>query len=267
MFKTGDITNFKHLSNFNSLKNFNDNIEMWLADYKKEFTKKELIILKRLIRFSAKVYGVSNVSIKNLLKAVELHDNVKVSEATFHRMKRKAVRLGILTIFTTKRHDNSQSTNLYVFNCYSAKNDIPCDNQKDQKKAKQQQLDKNKKTGDKTSNNYKTNNINKRIKYDYTFVSSNVPKKFVQAVAHYFPFAKQIYEIYKRLRLATRQAPDSIISNLDDYIKTLKEVIYRAKTRHIRSFYGYLYGAFKNTCNSIIMSKNATRGLYYDWLN
>src|SRR5699024_3160608 len=110
-----DITHFKHLSNFTTLKNFNNHIEMHLCDFKQHFTKKELIILKRLIRYSAKVYGVSNVSIRRLIKAVERYDNTTVSPATFHRMKRKAVKFGMLEIHQSKRNDNSQSSNIYVF--------------------------------------------------------------------------------------------------------------------------------------------------------
>jgi hypothetical protein len=50
---------------------------MWLAVKKQEFSKGELIGLKRLVRFSAKVPGVCNAKIGTLLKAIndEYHGN------------------------------------------------------------------------------------------------------------------------------------------------------------------------------------------------
>ncbi|MEI3611792.1 hypothetical protein [Pseudogracilibacillus sp. SO30301A] len=294
MYKSGDVSQFKHLSQFNSLQNFNNNIEMHLADHKKQFTKKELIILKRLIRYSAKVPGVSNVSIRRLIQAVEQHDNTTVSEATFHRMKRKAVKLGLLTIHATNRTDNSQSSNLYVFNAYSTskvtndstKNDIPCNDIKQQGTAVEQQSRKSKMTSLEADKNYKTNIINNSRKgdvkfdagvlkitstndFDHTFVSSNVPKKLVDAIVPFYPKMSDVYAIYKRLKLATREYPDSLIYNLDDYIKCFKETIVRLKRGIIRGEYlGYLFGAFKNKAHELKHTYHMPEdSVYFDWVN
>ncbi|WP_404403853.1 hypothetical protein [Jeotgalibacillus malaysiensis] len=114
IYKQSDITSFTHLSNFKSLKDFNNNIEAFLASHGSDLSKKETILLKTLTRYSVKVLGVSNVSIRTLIKAVH-KQGITVSEATFHRMKRKAIKLGIIEIIATERSDKSQSSNLYVF--------------------------------------------------------------------------------------------------------------------------------------------------------
>ncbi|WP_423408354.1 hypothetical protein AABM38_22345 [Heyndrickxia sp. MSNUG] len=45
-------------------------MEMWMADKKHYFTKGELIGLKRLARFAAKISGVANAKIGTVLKAI-----------------------------------------------------------------------------------------------------------------------------------------------------------------------------------------------------
>lgn len=284
-----DITNFKQLSQFQSLKDFNNNVEMWLADHKEVFTKKELIILKRLIRYSAKVYGVSNVSIRRLIKTVEQCDNITVSMPTFHRMKRKAIKLGMLTVHATKREDNSQSSNIYVFNAYntnnksddSTNNDSPIQNAQRQQTASNQQLEKREMIGDKTDKNYKTNikkhrnendicnDINYDVSFDHTFVSSNVPIKFVDAISPFFNKADDIYAVYKRLKMATREHSESVIYDLEEYIKVFKETIYKLKLKRIKGdFLGYLYGAFKNKCHELKYTYAMPEdSVYFDWLD
>lgn len=93
--KQSNITSFQHLSQFSSLKDFNSNIEAFLFEHKNDFTRSELICFKALTRFAVKVKGVSNISINKLLKAISAQFKA-VSESTFHRMKRKAIKLGII---------------------------------------------------------------------------------------------------------------------------------------------------------------------------
>jgi translation initiation factor IF-3 len=84
---------------------------------KQEFSKGDLIGLKRLVHFSAKVPGVCNSKIGTLLKAInEEYQGNGISRSTFKRMTIKAKELGILTIHETERKNGSQSSNLYSFN-------------------------------------------------------------------------------------------------------------------------------------------------------
>ena len=146
----GKVEQFKAYSQFSSLKQFNNHMEQWLVDYKQEFSKKELVCLKRLYRFCSKVYGVSTISIKKLIKAIQEKDQVNVSEATFHRFKRKSIKLGLLSVHSTKRINESQSSNVWVFNQY----DTPCQSET----LTEQQTEKLETTPLKTSKLFKTNN-------------------------------------------------------------------------------------------------------------
>ena len=65
--KSGRIEGFEQYSQFTSLKEFNTHVEMWLAVKKGDFPKGELVALKRLVRFSAKIPGVSNAKIGTIL--------------------------------------------------------------------------------------------------------------------------------------------------------------------------------------------------------
>lgn len=284
MLINNDITNFKHLSNFTSLKDFNNNFEMWLAGDKKQFTKKEFIIVRRLSKYSAKVYGVSNISVRRLLQAVEQHDNVTVSEATFHRAKRKAAKLGIITIHSTKRTDNSQSSNLYVFNRYSSQKDSPTKKQNHNETLIQQQKEKREMTSHEADKNFKTNMNNNNRKegvsknfytkkssaLDHNHVSQSVPKKLIKAIKPFFNTAADIYEVYKRLTIATKDVPHTLFTNIDDYVSTFKQTIYRLKSGIVRGDYlGYLYGAFKNKANELgrVRYSNPDGDVYFDWVS
>ncbi|GAE47591.1 hypothetical protein [Mesobacillus boroniphilus] len=55
--KSAVIESFAEYSQFGSLREFNSHFEMWMADKKRFFSKGELIGLKRLARFAAKVPG------------------------------------------------------------------------------------------------------------------------------------------------------------------------------------------------------------------
>ncbi|OXS80150.1 hypothetical protein [Domibacillus enclensis] len=169
--QSGHISNFKHLSQFSSLKEFNNNIEAFLAVHKNDFTRSELYCFKALTRFAVKVKGISNISINKLLKAIS-EQFKSVSESTFHRMKRKSIRLGILAVHSTKRSNGSQSSNIWVFNKWlNVKNDIPQVNTDKVSMAINQGLDENgfdipfkaskpSKTNNQLNNTYHTESLN-----------------------------------------------------------------------------------------------------------
>jgi hypothetical protein len=114
--KAGNIENFKHLSVFKSLKDFNNNIEMFLAEHKSDFTKSELVAFKRLVRFAAKVKGVCNAKIQTIVAAINKAENgYGISRATFMRMLQKAKKLGILIVHNTTRQNGGKGHNVFVF--------------------------------------------------------------------------------------------------------------------------------------------------------
>ncbi|MBI0579148.1 hypothetical protein IEC97_17395 [Neobacillus cucumis] len=242
--KSGKIEGFEQYSQFSSLKEFNTHLEMWLAIHKKDFSKGELVGLKRLVRFSAKIPGVSNAKIGTVLKAIheEYHDN-GISRSTFKRMIQKAINLGILTVYETERKNGSQSSNLYVFNRFP-QSEPP----------KEEKMDH-----PKTSNLPKTNNqeINKRnpepsVEIDHTFVSDRVPKPFVKLVKYFFSDAKTIEEFWHMVNIAAYRGDRENEKDqvLETAIQAFKQLVRKLKTnsfvkKPIAYFYGILQKKFE----------------------
>jgi hypothetical protein len=192
--KSGRIEAFEGYSQFKSVKEFNTHVEMWLAVNKLEFSKGELIGLKRLVRFSAKVPGVCNAKIGTLLKAInEEYKGNDISRSTFKRMIIKAKDLGILTIYETERKNGSQTSNLYSFNRFPAS-----------EPPKAKKLDHPKETNNLLKTNHQKNNKRNEapIELDYTFVSDKVPQAFVQSVKYFFSDAKTMEEYWHMVQIA-----------------------------------------------------------------
>jgi N-acetylglutamate synthase-like GNAT family acetyltransferase len=274
--KSGRIEGFEVYSQFKSVKEFNTHIEMWLAVKKDEFSKGELVGLKRLVRFSAKVPGVCNAKIGTLLKAInEEYQGNGISRSTFKRMILKAKDLGIVTIYETERKNGSQSSNLYSFNRFPT-SEPPVAKKLDHPKE--------------TNNLLKTNNqkINKRneapIELDHTFVSDQVPQNFVQTVKYFFSDAKTIEEYWHMVQIAAfrfecDQHTDNILSI---GIQSFKQLIRKLKStksivKPIAFFYGIVTNKFKelilNQVTKVSESKPTRYVLatgevmYYDWLH
>lgn len=247
------IQNFKQYSNFKSLEDFNNNIEMFLASHKSDFTHSEYIAFLRLTKFCAKVPGIANASIKTILKAISDRLNgFGISESTFQRMKRKAVKLGILTIQPTERKNGSQSSNLWIFNRFNVSvsntNDIPMNDEI----ALNQQDNSEQLTGDKTHKKHKTNNIkdinkrdNGKLRYqnlDSTFVSNKIPKAFTSLAGYFFNDPKTIEELYLVVKQVTKyyfHYTDSDKAELA--CESLKQLVRNMKIgkRRIDNIFGY----------------------------
>ncbi|MCM3694604.1 hypothetical protein [Neobacillus niacini] len=274
--KSGRIEGFEGYSQFNSVKEFNTHVEMWLAVKKQEFSKGELVGLKRLVRFSAKVPGVSNAKIGTLLKAInEEYQGNGISRSTFKRMIIKAKDLGILTIYETERKNGSQSSNLYSFNRFP---------QCEPPKAKK--LDQPKETNNllKTTNQKNTKRNEAPIELDYTFVSEKVPQAFVQTVKYFFSDAKTIEEYWHMVQIAAfrfdyDQNTDDMLSMA---IQSFKQLIRKLKsTKSVLKPIAFFYGIVTNKIKDILYKKlfkvreskplhyvaGSGEGIYYDWLN
>lgn len=259
MLTAGRIENFKEYSKFCSIKKFNNTIEMFLVDHKKNFTKGELIAFKRLVRFSAKYYGVANAKIGTLLKAINgKMNNFGISRSTFERMLRKAKELGILTVENTIRHKGGQGHNVYVFNTI----DAPTIN----KMTDRENLDKScESKGERAEFEEETSipletsnikNINKRnnARLDSTFTASYVPKEFVQAVKPFYDHAATIEDFWKSVFLDTRKISDIVDAEIITYtaIDAFKQSIRSYKRGNIRTnFVRYFTGTFKKIMDKV----------------
>ncbi|MFS0777680.1 hypothetical protein ABC255_16980 [Neobacillus sp. 3P2-tot-E-2] len=239
--KSGNTEEFKQFSQFSSLQEFNQHTEMWLLEHKYDFTKGELVGLKRLVRFAAKVPGVCNAKIGTILKSIHAqYDDNGISRSTFKRMILKAMEFGIITVFETERKNGSQSSNLYQFNRFPS-NELP----KEEKMNHQY----------KTSNLIKTNNqkINKRYEepstLDYSYVSSTVPHPFVQLVKCFFSDAKTIEEYWHMVQITAFrfECTNDTEDILDISIQAFRQLIGKIKrTNLVKNTIAYFYGILNN---------------------
>jgi len=239
--KSGSIEGFEQFSQFDSLKEFNHHIEMWLVEHKTDFSKGELVSLKRLVRFAAKIPGVCNAKIGTVLKAIhdEYRDN-GISRSTFKRMISKAKALGIFAVYETERKNGSQSSNLYVFNRFPA-----CE------PPKRETLN----PLNETTNLLKTEKdqkIKKRkeeaSELDHTFVSNRVPQNFAQYIKFFFDDAKLIEDYWRMVHIL---AFDYKLHNETDVIVEIaidafRQLIRKLKfTNVVRKPIAYYYGILK----------------------
>ncbi|MEH7110424.1 hypothetical protein [Bacillus sp. JJ1764] len=247
--KSGMIQGFEQFSQFHSLKEFNTHLEMWLSDYKKEFSKGELVGLKRLARYTAKVPGVSNAKIGTVLKAIheEYHDN-GISRSTFKRMIIKAKTIGILTVYETERKNGSQSSNLYIFNRYPT-NEPPKDDQMNHHKETIGLT----KTNKQYINNRKDDHINqiqqlailtKEVDINHTFVGDHVPQSFVDQIKYFYSDVKTIEEYWRMVYIAAWR--NNCEERLDWMVETANQafrlLIRKIKlTRGVKNPIAYFY--------------------------
>jgi hypothetical protein len=214
--KSGGIENFEGYSQFASVRDFNNNFEMWMADKKDSFTKGELIGLKRLVRFAAKVPGVANAKIGTVLKAIyEEHGEMgMISRSTFKRMIIKASKIGIFTVYETERKNGSQSSNLYVFNRFPMNellNEEKLTHQYETIIPSKTKIKKNNKREIAPAGNEPAEELpitfqtpdmhetsaSKKAPEDHLFVSDRVPAPFVELAKYFFPKAKALEEFWR----------------------------------------------------------------------
>lgn len=272
MILTATVENFTKYSNFRNLKDFNNNIEMFLACHKDKFTKSEFTVFRRLTKFAAKVPGVANASIRKILLGTQMKDfKLGVSESTFHRMKRKAIKLGILEVHSTMRKNESQSSNLWVFKRFDGKGETPVNYQENksvdtprtkgehpQKSTKQGKVVK-RLTSLKTVNLYsKTSklNNNKRIEetsLNHTYTADYVPKEFVQVVRHFFDNAKVIEEYWRMVKIDTYSVKRWVDERtiLFTAIHSFKQMIGKLKKGMVKNPIAYFKGVLHKQIDKI----------------
>lgn len=269
-----NIQNFKEYSQFKSLKDFNNNIEQWMIEYKQQFTPSELIALKRLIRYSAKIYGVANAKINTILDSInEKSNGYGISRSTFKRMIIKAKRIGLLEVKETVRHNMSQSSNLYIFQRFNTI-EPPRTEGEQVETASEQQKDFSQLNHPKTSNNiFKTSNINTTSldDLDHTYLPSFIDSSFIDSARPFFT-AKKIYELWLRVLIAYKKSNVSrpLAEVIGAVNKAFKETVFLYKQGRIKtSFKGYFY----RLCESYLAveRRREVKGRsvipFYDWLN
>lgn len=247
-----NITSFKELSQFTSLRDFNNSIEQWMVDHKATFTPSERIALRRLIRFCSKIYGVCNARINTLLEAIKDKDcPVGVSRSTFKRMLTKARRIGLLVVQETVRKDNSQSSNLYIFQPYQS-NEPPrteCEQSKDAMVKEKVDPQLNHRI---TTKLFKATKINTSRTYNADPHQDIIPDwmmnknpQLVSLASSYFKSSeiKELIVSYMSVAKYSKLTSDELVELSVD---ALKQTIYRIKSRKkISNVFAYYTGTFK----------------------
>lgn len=114
---------YKSFAKFNTLKALNTAFEMWLADHKRLFGKKELQALKTLIRHSAKVTGIATIKFKSLVKVAKEKFGFDFTTRTAKRAVEKARNLGMLvTLETRSAKTKLKGPSIYVWQPYKSQN-------------------------------------------------------------------------------------------------------------------------------------------------
>lgn len=254
--KSGVIEGFEGYGQFSSLEEFNHHLEMWMAWHKRDFTKGELVGLKRLSRFAAKVPGVSNAKIGTMLKAIhEEYHELGISRSTFKRMIIKARNLGIFTVHETSRKNGSQSSNLYVFNRFP--NNEPLKKEKlghpnktiNLSETKTIKNNKREETASEenspASNLHEKNSVGSQSQTseDHEFVSDRIPKPFVELVKCFFPAAKTIEEFWRMTTIAAyknnqENETDTVLSvSLDSFKQLVRKLKSTVKVRNPLAYF------------------------------
>jgi hypothetical protein len=237
-----NIETFQSLSQFKSVKDLNNNIESFLSIHKKDFTRGELYCMKTLLRFSVRCFGLSNISINKLLQAVS-DKFKKVSEATFHRFKRKAIKLGILAVKTLYRGNGSQSSNLWIWQRY-IQNDTPEEVIGEKKSHINPQSLKTEMTSLQTSTPFKTNN------HKTIHTPSWINEDFYNAAKPYFD-GKTIEELWRisfiHSRINNLQSNHLILASMN----SLKVLVRKMKRTFISNPMGYFNGVCSNRMKAV----------------
>ena len=106
-------------SQFHDYEEFKVNMEIWLIDFQKRFTRGEICGLNQLIQLSSNVPGVCHRAMGKIICSADLDmSEHTISRSTFKRMVWKCLELNMLTAYETENKTGAQCGNLYVFNPY-----------------------------------------------------------------------------------------------------------------------------------------------------
>ena len=114
---------YQTFAHFKKTEELNTAFEMWLADHKQKFGKKELQALKTLVRYSAKVAGIATIKFKTLVSVAQEKFGFTFNIRTAKRAVEKARGLGMLrTLETRKANTNLKGPSIYIWQPYTCQN-------------------------------------------------------------------------------------------------------------------------------------------------
>lgn len=263
---------YSHLSQFESVRDFNNNIEQFLADHKTDFTQSELIAFKRLVRLSCKVPGIATASKRYILQAInDMANGFGISESTFHRMKRKAIKLGALSVETTRRQNGSQSANVWHFNrwdnCIEQETiDTPRKDSKSKAEARpvndhEINTDEEQLTPRQNWYSIKTNKqqyirTETSKPLDYSFIYDNQLNQFIETIKPFYSDYASVLEFVRSVHQNTSKYQDKVANHdvqalaIEAFKRTIAVEKEKRHTRHpINNVIGLFVKIFREIIN------------------
>ncbi|MEH7223244.1 hypothetical protein V7112_05455 [Bacillus sp. JJ1566] len=117
--KIGSEKDIQEYSQFHDYEEFKVNMEIWLIDHQKKFTRGEMLGLHQLIQLSSNIPGVCHEAMKTIVCCEDLSfSKHAISRSTFKRMIWKCIEFNMLTAYETENKHRAQSGNLYIFHPY-----------------------------------------------------------------------------------------------------------------------------------------------------
>lgn len=206
------IENIKKLQRFNSLDEFNESFYIAMKQHRDAFSKGELIALKTLKNWGAKVVGVVYAKIGTIISdLIKRKGEMCVpSRSTFERAIRKAKKLGIIKTIETKqgsiseRRRNLKGNNIFIFELFSDSEQLT--ERKDEKLTERenaetlhnQAVQTTEIEGDALKTSYTSENTlsSLRKKRDSSYVQSYVPRFLVNKLKPFYNSADIIEDCF-----------------------------------------------------------------------
>jgi hypothetical protein len=266
----GDINKYKEYSEFVNLDDFKVNFNSFMKDNRKLFTKTEESVIRRLFKYSCKVFGVSMIRQDTLATSLGENDTlVEVSTRTIRRALKKAQDNGLIKLYYTYKGfvKRVRSANLCVFQRYYdnlAKYNITeetCkinpNNQNNVHKEEvaessqtlinQQQENTQLSTNKSNTQSSKKEPLNNRLDgltLNKGFTTNNVPVNFKHLAGMFFDNAITIENMWNNQKHLFKKY--KIVNNAYNHVDIAMDSLRNTVTKHKQnkihgSFFGYYY--------------------------
>lgn len=248
----GNLDQFKSFSHFKNLKDFNNNLEQWLLHIKQEklLTPSQVLALKSLSKWCAKIPGISNARICKIVASTWLNDKIGVSRSTFKRTISKCVELGLLVVHNLSRKNGSKSSNLYVFNPFPTQSESVVSSYDTVEPSEPETIEPSQcyQSSNTSLIDSKKRKNNPETDLAAELTSDSVPKPFKELAASFFNSAKRIEGLWTRVEIAAWKylCDDKPQDKLETAIVSLQQAVRSLKLGKIKSsFEPYFYGVLE----------------------
>lgn len=225
---------YRNLSTFKTIEELNMTVRKYKENFAEQLNKSIMLVLEQLHRYSVKYIGVS-FRTKNHI-AVSLN----ISRKTVQRACKVLEDLGVIKQFEMKRKsDMRQTSNAIII--------VPFEENVQQDTQENKEICPAKKT---TSISLKQNiNKERNEPLNIDWVSSRVPKKFINYVQYFYNNAQTVEELFSVVSIQTRylyhySEPDRINLALNAFKQLIRNI--KLGKKKIRNIFGYYFGIVKN---------------------